>query len=66
MNLFDLAIKQLDKENKDMTPIVVIEYAFKIRKWMDNYPMLARYILDGTKDLKDYTIQRCKRKLKNI
>jgi len=36
-NLFELAEKQLQKERKHYTVTDVIDYAIKIRKWLDKH-----------------------------
>lgn len=36
-SLFELAEKELIREKKQYTPIDIINYAVKIRKWLDKY-----------------------------
>jgi hypothetical protein len=52
-NLFELAEKKLMQEKKDGLIICymfddIIEYAIKIRKWLDNNPKKTRKILKST------------------
>ena len=35
LNLFELAELQIKRENKELTKELLLEYAIKIRKWID-------------------------------
>lgn len=45
MSLFELAETKLIQENKNYTFNDVIDYARRIRKWIDKYPTIAKRIL---------------------
>lgn len=46
-NLFELAELQLIKEGKEVRPRNVLEYAIKIRKWLDRHKGVGEAILSG-------------------
>ena len=62
MDLLELAVKQLLKEGycvEDLKedPVLVFEYAYKIRIWLDKHPKIAKWLLYGekmSKQLKRY------------
>jgi hypothetical protein len=43
-NLFELAEKELQREGKDYTLSDVIDYAIKIRKWLDKKGNLNKFL----------------------
>ena len=50
LNLFELAVLQLKKEGKEISEVLILAYAIKIRKWLDIHRLkTARKILAGGK-----------------
>ena len=49
-NLFYLAERQLIKENRPYKLIDIIEYAFLIRKWLDQNPRRIKQVMQLTKE----------------
>ena len=48
MNLFNLAEDQLIKEGKVPTELSIIEYAIKIRAWLDKHENIGNKILSNS------------------
>jgi hypothetical protein len=38
LNIFDLAVKQLEREEKEVTDLNIVDYAIKIRKYLNKHP----------------------------
>lgn len=49
MNLFDLAEVQLIKEGREVSRELVLDYAVRIRRWLDKHRGVADKILAGGK-----------------
>ena len=50
LNLFEMAELQLNRENKKISDKLILEYAIKIRKWIDKHRQTAvNKILAGGK-----------------
>jgi hypothetical protein len=49
MNLFNLAEVEILREGKEPSEVLIIEYAVKIRHWLDIHKTIAKKILTGHK-----------------
>lgn len=58
-NLFNLAELQLRREGKEVTELAVIDYAVKIRKWLDRNPKSSGDILSGL-EVRQYGKRICR------
>ena len=48
LNLFNLAEIQLSREGKEITKINILNYAIKIRQWLNKHPQgIVKRILEG-------------------